>query len=162
VDPATRIPTDTLDVGPVCCVAAGAGAVWVLTLPDPGRPLPSLFLVDPAAVKVAKVIDMPTALTGTPIDIALGEGFVWVADDDGSVGRFDATTGVFAGVSHTPPGAVAVAVGQGAAWVLSYLRGTVTRIDPATGAAGRAIQVGPRPAGIAVGEGSIWVALEGS
>jgi YVTN family beta-propeller protein len=104
---------------------------------------------------------------------------VWVIGS-ADVVRIDPQTGgivaripIAQNATGGPPNPTAIAVGEGAVWVVSrrlafssirggqdspVLRGTVSRIDPKTNAVVATIRVGADPFGIAVGEGSVWVA----
>lgn len=109
---------------------------------------------------------------GTPTDVALGEGSVWVASDRAVV-RVDAGTGrVLAKIDprRTPGlegGATAVATGLGGVWIAGSdaagATGAVARIDPRTNKIVQVIRLGdrsPLPGHhvLAVGEGRLWVA----
>jgi outer membrane protein assembly factor BamB len=63
-----------------------------------------------------------TRLHRAPIDIAIGEGAVWTANDDGTVSRVDAKTGDLSATIplRTYPRVaypVQLAAGAGAVWV---------------------------------------------
>src|SRR5205807_3861829 len=53
--------------------------------------------------------------------------------------------------------AEAIAVGDGAVWVLSQVEGKVWRIDPRTNKIVKTMSVNGSPSDIAVGEGAAWV-----
>ena len=54
---------------------------------------------------------------------------------------------------------VAVAAGEGGAWVADNTASTVTRLEPSSGkATGKPIEVAAGPLAIATGEGAVWVA----
>ena len=59
-------------------------------------------------------------------------------------------------------GPSAVAVGPGAVWAASEVRGTVTRLDPDTNRVVRTIDVGSAPAGAAVVGDGLWVTTRGA
>ena len=61
------------------------------------------------------------------------------------------------------PNPAAVAVGEGAVWVLNG-NGTITRVDPATNKATATITLGSDSANgeIAAGAGSVWVSVPGA
>ena len=52
----------------------------------------------------------------------------------------------------------ALAVGDGAVWVVSRSEGTLSRVDPGTNATSGSVRVGTDLTGLAVGEGAVWVA----
>ena len=58
-------------------------------------------------------------------------------------------------VGHAPS---ALAVGEGAVWVVNRTDGTVSRIDPETNSVSWSVGVGHDPTAVAVGEGAVWVA----
>jgi ABC-type branched-subunit amino acid transport system substrate-binding protein/DNA-binding beta-propeller fold protein YncE/predicted Ser/Thr protein kinase len=62
------------------------------------------------------------------------------------------------GVGRTP---IAVAVGEGAVWVLNADDKTISKIDPQTGKVEGTIGVGRIPTDIAVGKGSVWAVSNG-
>ncbi len=55
-------------------------------------------------------------------------------------------------------GPSALAVGEGAVWVVNRHDGTLSRIDPATNSVTWTGAVGSDPTAVAVGEGAVWVA----
>jgi YVTN family beta-propeller protein len=74
------------------------------------------------------------------------------------VARVDPATGTVVGRIHVGKDPLAVAVGEGSAWVVNSGDGTVSRIDPASRKVTATIPVGKDPAAIAVGGGMVWVA----
>jgi hypothetical protein len=87
--------------------AAGEGGVW---LPDDsGR---AVVRVDPVRNVVARTIDVG----GRPRGVAIGEGAVWAAVDDGTVARIDPVTNAASAirVGGRPR---SVSVGAGLVWV---------------------------------------------
>jgi streptogramin lyase len=92
-----------------------------------------------------------------PIDVAVGEGSVWVLDDDGSVYRIDPVTNTAAVIRTQAKRARAIAAGEGAVWVADGLGATVFKIDPAT----NNVVASYRSAGfllnLTVGEGTVWI-----
>jgi hypothetical protein len=101
--------------------------------------------------------------TGTD-DLAVGDGSVWVLDEDGSsVWRVDARSDRLVGSIAVGAHPTGVAAGSGAVWVGSA-DGTVARIDPSAaqgvGAVVATIRVGGTPNGIAVGNGEVWVSVD--
>ncbi len=74
----------------------------------------------------------PIKVGKDPREIAIGEGFVWVANAaDGTVTRIDPAGGKVVGepiaVGDDPIG---IAVGAGAVWTANFRAGTVSRIEP--------------------------------
>jgi tRNA A-37 threonylcarbamoyl transferase component Bud32 len=93
-----------------------------------------------------------------PIDVAVGEGSVWVVDKDGSVRRIDPVTNtavVIDGVAEDPR---AIAAGEGAVWVADGIKGVLRKIDPASNRVEAPIQVGGVVFEVAAGGGAAWAA----
>jgi hypothetical protein len=119
----------------------------------------SLDRVDLGTGKVVATVEVPA----TPKEMAIFEGSVWVAcDDGGSVARVDIATNKV--VATIPAGSrpVNLAAGEGAVWVWNHER-QLLRIDPATNKVvatinGVAETLG---VGVAVGGGFVWVAMPG-
>ncbi|HEU5277819.1 MAG TPA: AfsR/SARP family transcriptional regulator [Gaiellaceae bacterium] len=118
IDPEQRAVTDTIPVPEVFVpgsagggMAADANGVW--------------STVGAAVSKLVTEVGLVGTLTGlhhAPIDIAIGEGAVWTANDDGTVSRVDRRTGDL--VDTIPLGTyprvaypVQLAAGGGAVWV---------------------------------------------
>jgi hypothetical protein len=76
----------------------------------------------------------------------------------GQLARIDPVTGTVLGRFDVGASATAVAVGEGAVWVVDEQEQKVVRVDPSSGRVVAKIAVGKEPAAIAVGEGGIWVA----
>jgi YVTN family beta-propeller protein len=132
---------------PVRRVAVGLDAVWVV------YNIGVVYRIDPVTHKVLTRIDVGRGAS----DIAVGAGYVWVADtEDGTVSRIDSTNAVTTvPVGHGPS---AIAVGEGAVWVVNQFDGTLVRINPQTSAPSATIAIGPSPVAVAVGGGAVWVA----
>jgi DNA-binding SARP family transcriptional activator/ABC-type branched-subunit amino acid transport system substrate-binding protein/DNA-binding beta-propeller fold protein YncE len=154
-DPATRTARATVPLpradGPVnntsgARIAAGAGAVWVLT----------------ADGAVARVEPATSAITARsrPLDavaVAAGGAGVWVLRGDGRVVALDPRTARIRMRARLPTSApAALAVGPTAAWATSAVEGTLWRIgrDGAVGA----VAVGAGAAAVAAGAEGVWVA----
>lgn len=162
IDPASRSVIASIQVGETMSMdnplrlAAGGGAIWVLTLFGDEN----LHRIDPATNTVTGSVD--DVGDGT-VGVAFGEGSVWVAGvHDGTIYRVDpATLEVLARipVDKRP---VAVAVGEGAVWVGKLGDGTVDRIDPATNRVTATFPVGGEPASLTVAFGSVWVLNRGN
>jgi streptogramin lyase len=122
VDPATNRVIGRMDLPPTTspsAVAAGEGAVWVTDLLDDtvlrieGRLQSNSSLSQWETLRVSRRIPVGLA----PTDIAVGDGFVWVANYlDGTISRIDPETNsvetfdVAAYPKH-------LAVGRGSVWV---------------------------------------------
>jgi peptide/nickel transport system substrate-binding protein len=131
-------------------VATHGNSVWVA--PSTGL----LTRLNASTGKVGQHMD-PNA---SPAGIAIGDGAVWLTDNEAdNVTRVD-PTGVLTpiAVGNGPTG---ITVGAGGVWVVDSFDDTVVRIDPGTRSVTATIPVGPSPAGIAVGAGSVWVANSG-
>jgi streptogramin lyase len=133
-------------------VAISPGAVWIVVSGE------ALFRVDPQHPGDATEV----TVTQNPVDIAVGDGVLWVLDQTGQIQSFDART-------EEPLGeAIAVSTGENAeitlgAGALWYgIRGDTafTRIDTATGLA-RAITLPSGYVDMGVGPDEIWVLMEG-
>jgi YVTN family beta-propeller protein len=115
-------------------------------------------LVDPQSNSVVDAVQVGAR----PRGVAVGEGSVWVANqDDKTLSRIDAATHDLVRtitLDATPTG---VAVGLGAVWVANGLVGTVVRVDATTNEPVEPIDVTLRSnAGtVAVGEGAVWAAF---
>jgi hypothetical protein len=147
IDPATaRLVRGRSSVwGPL---AYGFGSVWTVAS------FRELVRLDPATLRrKAKV-----ALSFGSHDLAIGEGSVWLPDDQGhQVWQVDPEQNLVEDTYEAGGRTVAVAYGAGAVWAPSD-DGSVVRIDPATGDTER-IDVGGAPTGIAVGAGLVWVSV---
>lgn len=86
-----------------------------------------------------------------------------MVDEDGrAVRRVDPETGAVAPAIEVGNRPLAIAYGEGAAWVLKGIDGTVSRIDPDRSNVTDVIPVGGDPSAIAVSEDGVWVALRSS
>jgi DNA-binding beta-propeller fold protein YncE len=96
IDPGNGSTVATVDTGNVDQVAAGLGAVWVLTqtgsrshsiyLPDPKKPA-TVVAIDPAT---NRIVGAPVPVGISPAHMTVGSGAVWVAQyDSGQVTRVD-------------------------------------------------------------------------
>ena len=115
-----------------------------------GRMTNGIGLVTTASLIAGKVAADPTG-------VAVGGGSLWISETDGRLLRLDLGLHRI----HKIPvcrNALAVAFGEGAAWVACSDM-TVVEVDPATARATRRIPVGRLPRGIAAGEGGVWVTL---
>ena len=165
IDPASREIVADIPVGfESSLFAAGEGFVWVL---DPkARTLTS---IDPRTRDVVQ----PTRgipADGIPIGLAVGEGSVWVAVNQGNrlavleigpeLGELRGTVTLheseFGSLSVLRE-SVVLTIGDRALWALERGRGEVTRIDPKTRATKRLAEGLGASSSIAVGAGAIWL-----
>jgi DNA-binding SARP family transcriptional activator len=160
VDPTFAVVTRTIDVTRTAFgtstggVAVGFGAVWAVYGDS------TLARVDPRSVRRTGA----TFAGIGPVDVAVGEGSVWVAQGgEPTVERFHPATfeegpvRVPITVGNRPTG---IAVGAGAVWIATGGDDAVFRIDPESNAV-RSIPVGDEPAAVAVGADAVWVAHAG-
>jgi len=124
VDPHSREVVARIDVGPSPrFLAVGEGAVWTLNQGDG-----TVSRVDPQTNRLVATIDVGIP-RGPGGDIAVGEGFVWVAAKNIPVTKIDpATDKVVA--QFVAKGGDAVRVGHGAVWLCSFILQEVWRVDP--------------------------------
>lgn len=155
IDPQFNVIGSTLQLRNVVAagpapVAAAGNAIWVA--PSSGL----LTRVDQTSGRIVQQLD-PNA---NPSAIAVGEGGVWVADNQANnvtrVGPNGRLTPI--PVGNGPTG---IAIGAGAVWVADSLDDAIVRINPGTRSVIAKIPVGHFPAGVAVGAGSVWVADSG-
>jgi YVTN family beta-propeller protein len=119
VDPRDGAVLAQIQAGPVpAAVAAGAGAVWVVSDPAfsagklAGRA--TLSRVDPVSNTVTGAIP----LDGYPTDVSVGEGSVWVADSSThSIVKVDPKTDKVTDTIRVGSRPQGIAVGDGMVWV---------------------------------------------
>jgi streptogramin lyase len=93
-----------------------------------------------------------------PIDVAVGEGSVWVLDKDGSVRRIDPVTNGVTAIEAVAEDPRAIATGEGAVWVADGSNGIVHKIDPASNRVASSLRVSAVAYHVAAGENGVWVA----
>ena len=159
IPPVARV-TATITVGSVPSdIAVGAGAVWVTDLVGN-----AVFRIDPATNQVAGSVALGTPSAAMPMAVAASGDAVWVATNTlggpsvGMVLRVDPTSKSVVAAIPVASGALDIAAGAGAVWVISARDGTVSRIDPTTNSVTATVPVGVNPGGIGVGAGAVWVA----
>jgi YVTN family beta-propeller protein len=163
VDPQTMavtamIRTGLADGAGELSLAAGAGAVWVLS-----DRTGLLSRIDPATNQVtARIIVAPDSYAA-----AFGFDSIWVtntgapdAAGSGTLQRIDPRTNRVTATIAVGPAPRFLATGEGAVWTLNQGDGSVSRIDPASNSVTATIAV-PGAAGdggdIAAGAGRVWV-----
>jgi DNA-binding beta-propeller fold protein YncE len=130
-------------------ITFGAGGVWVLA----GQ---SAVRIDPATNEAMTRIRLP----GEPVDLAVGEGAVWVSLADGRVARVDARRRRVTHVIRTGTHLEYIAVGAGAVWagnVNDISNSTLTEIDPRTNKVAHTIPLCDVPQGLVIAYGDVWV-----
>jgi YVTN family beta-propeller protein len=156
IDPAFSSIAETIELrnravsgsGGLGPLGAGRGLVWITTGTGAIR-------FHPASRRETEV-DTATEF-GFPLgDVAVGVGATWISGGGNRVVRIE-PTGVPAEKVPVGNGPGALAVGEGAVWVVDTLDDEVVRIDPATNAVRTTVEVGRSPTGVAVGTGSVWV-----
>jgi len=129
-------------------LAYGFRSIWTVGVE------PRLVRLAPATLRRKATVALSFAST----DVTIGEGSVWLPDDEGhQVWRIDPSRNVVQSTYQVGGRTFAVAVGAGAVWAPSD-DGSVVRIDPATGDTER-IDVGGAPTDVAVGAGLVWVSV---
>ncbi len=118
----------------------------------------SLGVIDPGRdviVGQAAVGDQPSA-------IAVGEGWVWVANTgDDTVSQIDPQTHAVIDTIDVGKSPTGIVVGAGSVWVADSGERSVTRINAATRRVVDTITVGNGPRAVAFGAGAVWVANGG-
>ncbi len=144
---------------------AGAGAVAALLVAGVGVPLGVLLGLrgssePPPVTRPSLVRPVPDVRIRVPsgaVDVAVGDGAVWISGF-GAVSRLDPRTSEVVATIETPgtEDFSRVAVGEGAVWVTAD-GGKVYRIDPATNAVVATIPVVGPIMGVWAEDGSVWV-----
>src|SRR5262245_48790285 len=129
----------------------GNGGTGASTAP-PGGPTTYVARVDPATGDVVDRI----AVHGHPIDVAAGEGSVWVLDKDGSVQKIDPVSGEIATIQNVATDAREIVAGEGAAWVADGTQQVIRRIDPGSNRVSASIDVNGYAADVAIGNDAVW------
>lgn len=148
--------------GPFGGLAAGAGAVWMVTEGGKGT-FDALARIDPRTNTITDTIPLGHLGGG----VAVGEGAVWVtAPEDGMLLRVDPESREVAEEVTGLAQPTWVAVGEGGVWVQSGTwgdhqegDGSVVRVDPQTNEIVTRIRVDDSPgqaAIVTVGGGSVW------
>jgi streptogramin lyase len=133
-------------------VVVDFGSIWI-----GGSSEVELYRIDPVTNQIIASID----LHSRPISLTSGEGSVWVREVDGTVQRFDGSSGkLLATVATEADGKYGdIAVGGGSVWINS-LKVALIQIDPHTNSQ-RSRFVPPQNAfmgfTIAYGGSSLWL-----
>ena len=133
-------------------VSVSPGAVWVVVAGE------AVWRVDPDHPK-----DMTrVSATQHPVDIAVGDGVLWVLDSTGEIQGFDVRSGDSVGRPISVPGGenAEITLGAGALWYGVAGSTSFVRIDTATGAT----TTTTLPSGyvdMGVGQDEVWVLMDG-
>lgn len=152
-----KIHTGLADPDGELSLAAGAGAVWVLS--NAGG---ELSRIDAANNKVVNRIEVLPISYAAAFDF----GSVWITNSApagdltaGSVQRIDPETNKVKATIPVGPDPRFLAAGEGAVWTLNWGDGSMTRIDPGMNQAVITIPLDMEGGGgdITTGGGSVWV-----
>lgn len=134
-------------------LAVGFGSVWAVHSGS------HVARIDPATNTVKGTIQAANAGF-----LGVGEGAVWILDDDGDkVRRIDPSTNRVVATIAVGAAPSEVAFTPGAVWIGNHHGGSVSRIDPRTNAVVATVRVGPSgrsgPGGVAAAAGAVWVGV---
>jgi YVTN family beta-propeller protein len=146
----------SVEIGDENVVGAGVGLaldgdnVWVVNQRPPA-------LVHVNSTTLLELVGT-TALEHEPSAVVFGRGFLWIANQDGSVSRLDP---VSRDTTTIPVGdlASAIALGPGGLWVIVGRR--VARLSFDSFRVVKTVGVGGDPVALAVGKDDVWVANAG-
>ena len=142
-------------------VALGGDDVWAVS-----GSAAAVFRIDPLTSEIRDRIPIGGESGGAaqPLLISADTRFIWVLNGDtATVTKIDPTLHDVVetyrlGVGR---GSLALAAGEGAAWVSNALDGTVTRIDAMTNeVASITVSAYYRPRGVTVAGGLVWVSVD--
>ncbi len=136
-------------------IGVGEGAVWI---PDVDTDI--VYKVDPDKNEV--VGQIPVQMAGSEGSIGIGEGAIWVVSEaDGTLIRFNTSSGTQDATIVLPSGGAGVVVDYGSVWVTSDRANELYRIDPKTNTIVSVLALRRQPRFIASGEKSIWALNQG-
>jgi class 3 adenylate cyclase/streptogramin lyase len=136
-------------------VAGGVAGAVLLGSSSSLSPRPAVDYVarvDPATRQVVARIPVGEH----PVDVALGEGSVWVLDKDGSVRRIDPVTNAATVIETVAEDPTAIAAGEGGVWVADGTKGIIHKIDPASNLVLDSLRIGQSVRDVTVGEDAVW------
>ena len=151
-------------------VATGPGGTWIAATgwdgENVGEVIETPTTSGPAAAFDRVVIPQPPEFlffyspdAGSYNDVAVGEGGVWLARDNGPyLKRIDAAARRVAATIKLPFRPKSLAAGEGAVWVTGLFDDVLARLDPETDKVTMSVPMRPGTDGVAVGNGSVWVA----
>jgi virginiamycin B lyase len=116
VRPGSERPESIAVEGGPLGIAAGAGAIWVVTFWSR-----ELVRIDPETRRVLRRIPVGSG----PLDVAVGGGAVWVTNrDDKTISRIDPATNEVSGTISLPAAPQGVRVAHGRVWVTTQRCGS--------------------------------------
>jgi DNA-binding SARP family transcriptional activator/ABC-type branched-subunit amino acid transport system substrate-binding protein/streptogramin lyase len=130
-------------------IAVSDEAVWAI------GPDLSVSRIDPRTNRIVARIDDVRAE-----NVAVGEGRVWVTDEDGLAEIDPSVNRVARRVPMGESSLAGLAVGAGAVWVADPEEGNLWRVDMGPPVRKRAIPLDAWVAGVSFGEGAVWVTNE--
>jgi DNA-binding SARP family transcriptional activator/streptogramin lyase len=133
-------------------LAAGDGIVWIGNDYDG-----TVSRLDERIGFVSRPFRPQRRSTGR-LALATGFGSLWVGSQDGRVARIDPIRDRLVATIDGIRAPEAIAVGEGAVWVIEATRPALSRIDPRTNRMTRKIALGSLPTAVGIGAGSVWVA----
>jgi len=145
-------------IGPGILIAVAVLVVALLVARRGGSPqtgpavLDYIARVDPSTRQVVATVRVGSH----PIDVAVGEGSVWVLDDDGSVRRIDPVTNSVTLIRDVAGDPRAIAAGEGAVWVTDGLARVLRKISPATNGVVDSISTDGIARDVVAGQGAVW------
>jgi DNA-binding SARP family transcriptional activator/DNA-binding beta-propeller fold protein YncE len=161
VDPASGEVVNTVSLPvPVDGLASAGGDVWAVS-----SAAAAVLHIDGRTAEIRDRIPMARGPDPSPraLSISAGSDFVWVLDGDAATvvkidpGRHDVVETYRLGPGR---GTLALAAGEGAAWVSNAFDGTLTRIDERTNeVASITVSAYSSPKDVAVAGGLVWVSV---
>jgi hypothetical protein len=144
-----------------CSITAGPVGVWAAGCPNVVQ-----LRSEADALEVARIVPIPYRRNATSASfriclcaMASGLGSVWVIGDwtDPRLWRIDPVNGRIASTFELPFRPQALAVGDGAVWVVDTVGDRLARLDPGSGAVQALIGVGRGPSSVAVAPHAVGV-----
>jgi len=141
-------------------LATAGGDVWAVSSAQG-----TLMRIDPVTAEIRDRISMGADLASGPrkLSISADTDFVWVLDGDAAtVVKIDPSLHDVVETYRLPPGrgSLALAAGEGAAWISNVFDGTITRIDGRTSeVASIAVSAYSSAKSVTVAGGLVWVSI---
>jgi serine/threonine protein kinase len=130
-------------------LVAAFDALWILgpRTPNTGK----ISRIDPTTNRQTGEVDV--SLPCCTARLAAGDGVLWALS--GGLYRIDPET--LKGKRVSGRSGQALAVGEGALWVLDVVASTLVEVDPGTGRDVDSTALAGSPLALAVGEGAVWI-----